>query len=953
METIDDDVEKFQEKLTALESGKPLEASLEGLSSGEADLLKLALTLREFHPPARKTNVVMAQLARITRTTEEQHAAGQMHNPSPSKRSFPSRPSWFLPLAVAGSAAIFFINCLVMLGVVIGASRLVVGYFNRLNQLQASVSEMRGLVERREQDGSWTKISPKAIIMPGTHLRTAELSSALLSLEGGNQLRMGPGTEIMLDQMDKSLRGVLITRIIQWQGKTDHQIRSSKHPSSLYEVRIPGGTLTAHGTDFTVEVDANQQTRVVVTQGTVNVSGGGSTVSVPAGKITTLTATTAPTTPAFLAQGEGVFKVIEEAISIAGQPVLFEPAFQLTNMPHDGDMVTFQGQRRPDGTVQVDRLETLVTRQQANSFRLTGSVEAFADTALVAADMVIQTNANTQFLDTIPTGKGVTIEGFVQTDGMPTAARVYESGSGQPLQFTGIVESIDTDAGIWIITGIAISISRNTSIAQGIALGDMVEVQGWFQDGDWLAGSIRPATHNDHYFDITGTVKNIDPWIINDIRLEVRTWTRIDSTIKNGDQVRIRGTILADGSWVATTIEKVQEIPDEQVTLEFIGTINSTEPWVISGISLVVDATTQIEGMLVTGTLVKVHATRLTDGNWHADSIVEIVPPGIGCVTYASIVIIKEGQLITLQDGSTIDLNEVERVEGDVEVDNVILVVKCVAADGKITYPLVKVLEDANGTPTPSFTNTPTATSTSLPASIILPNCYKITFLGTQDNGDGTSTWRYEVEELSCAKDLSNWVLELPDCSQIVNASPSPWEAVHPDPNHHLNGIKWQTGAGFERGVFTVVLSGDLTTGIPRVGAKGPDVAIGYIAGPICNLGTMTPSPTPTITLSPTITLTPTSTVKSSPTRTPKPTNPPPTQPPPPAISGPVVITENNQILTINCSGASVTVNGNNNTLALYGMCSSLIVRGNNNRITVPAGTPINNTGNGNVINQQ
>ncbi|NIP27069.1 MAG: hypothetical protein GWN55_02235, partial [Phycisphaerae bacterium] len=38
----------------------------------------------------------------------------------------------------------------------------------------------------------------------------------------------------------------------------------------------------------------------------------------------------------------------------------------------------------------------------------------------------------------------------------------------------------------------------------------------------------------------------------------------------------------------------------------------------------------------------------------------------------------------------------------------------------------------------------------------ILANCYKISFLGVTDNGNNTSTWRYRVEELACAQDLSN-----------------------------------------------------------------------------------------------------------------------------------------------------------------------------------------------------
>ncbi|HSO18718.1 MAG TPA: putative metal-binding motif-containing protein, partial [Desulfosarcina sp.] len=117
-----------------------------------------------------------------------------------------------------------------------------------------------------------------------------------------------------------------------------------------------------------------------------------------------------------------------------------------------------------------------------------------------------------------------------------------------------------------------------------------------------------------------------------------------------------------------------------------------------------------------------------------------------------------------------------------------------------------------------------------------LSNCYRITFLGVVYNIAGTSTWRYQVEEQPCAQDLSNWVLELPACVSVVNASPEPNELVNPDPNAGLSGIKWQTGAGFEIGIFEVTLNAHWEISVVNVAAKGPDVAQGEISGPSCVL---------------------------------------------------------------------------------------------------------------------
>lgn len=220
-------------------------------------------------------------------------------------------------------------------------------------------------------------------------------------------------------------------------------------------------------------------------------------------------------------------------------------------------------------------------------------------------------------------------------------------------------------------------------------------------------------------------------------------------------------------------------------------------------------------------------------------------------------------------------------------------------------------------------------------------DCYKVAFLGFTENPDETSTWTYSVEELACAQDLSNWMLEIPACATIVDASPSPWENVHPDPNFHFNGIKWQTGAGFQSGEFSVVLSGELTTGMVKYGVKGPDVSIGLVEGPVCEQSTITPVLEQTAITTATIDETPAATV-SAPTIQ------------PPASTGTILITDNDQTLTFTCSGNAVEVRGNANTITLLGSCGSITVKGNANVIYWQSGSPvITDTGNENIISQR
>ncbi|NUM45204.1 MAG: DUF11 domain-containing protein [Anaerolineales bacterium] len=121
------------------------------------------------------------------------------------------------------------------------------------------------------------------------------------------------------------------------------------------------------------------------------------------------------------------------------------------------------------------------------------------------------------------------------------------------------------------------------------------------------------------------------------------------------------------------------------------------------------------------------------------------------------------------------------------------------------------------------------------PFEVTLENGYRITFIGVSYNPNGTSTWHYHVEELPWAQDLSNWMLELYDCHTVITATPESWWLEYPDPNIGLNGIKWQ-GAGVQGSAeFSVTLDKYWVVGTNHVGAKGPDVAIGLLAGPSCN----------------------------------------------------------------------------------------------------------------------
>lgn len=146
----------------------------------------------------------------------------------------------------------------------------------------------------------------------------------------------------------------------------------------------------------------------------------------------------------------------------------------------------------------------------------------------------------------------------------------------------------------------------------------------------------------------------------------------------------------------------------------------------------------------------------------------------------------------------------------------------------------ISTVSTTTTTDTTTTTGSTTGTSTvSGGQTITLTNGYRVTFRGVSYSST-TSTWRYYVEELPVAQDLSNWVLGLPACAQVAGASPK-GELVNPDPNARISGIKWQPGGGFVQGEFSVTLNGRWAVGTTTVAVKGPDVARGALAGPSCS----------------------------------------------------------------------------------------------------------------------
>lgn len=151
----------------------------------------------------------------------------------------------------------------------------------------------------------------------------------------------------------------------------------------------------------------------------------------------------------------------------------------------------------------------------------------------------------------------------------------------------------------WTISGVTVTITDATLLEEGLVVGDTARVSGKIlEDGTWEASRIVVALQDDSAFELTGEVDDKDPWKVAGITFETREWTQIEDGIGTGDLVRVQGRILEDGTWLAYSIELVEEDEGTNPIIILIGRVISVDPWVVNGFPLNVTDDTDIQGTI-------------------------------------------------------------------------------------------------------------------------------------------------------------------------------------------------------------------------------------------------------------------------------------------------------------------------------------------------------------------
>ena len=199
-------------------------------------------------------------------------------------------------------------------------------------------------------------------------------------------------------------------------------------------------------------------------------------------------------------------------------------------------------------------------------------------------------------------------------------------------------------------------------------------------------------------FELVGPLEGMDPWVIAGTTVQTNESTQIAEGLQVGNLVRVRGTILEDGSWLAYSIEPAEEQVDPIIVL--IGRVDSVDPWMVNGITLNITADTIITGEITPGMLVRVEILLLEDGTWEVLSITPLgdVTETEGCISVvATVVSVSENEIQflgwpSLPLGSDVTIeNEAGQTGVVLSPNQPVLVVLC-PSDGQIVIVQIIVI---------------------------------------------------------------------------------------------------------------------------------------------------------------------------------------------------------------------------------------------------------------------
>jgi len=160
----------------------------------------------------------------------------------------------------------------------------------------AVLANVTGVVEvQAAPDVAWQPVTTGGHVEAGDRIRTGESSGVTLSFLDGSTTSLGSETEIAISELSSQRDGQrTMTVLYQRVGQTRNRVESKSAPGSRFQIETASAVAVAQGTEFMVDVGADDTTHVTVIDGMVTVTARQSTVVLSAGQATTVQPDQAP-----------------------------------------------------------------------------------------------------------------------------------------------------------------------------------------------------------------------------------------------------------------------------------------------------------------------------------------------------------------------------------------------------------------------------------------------------------------------------------------------------------------------------------------------------------------------------------------------------------------------------------------------------------------------------------
>ena len=264
----------------------------------------------------------------------------------------------------------------------------------------------------------------------------------------------------------------------------------------------------------------------------------------------------------------------------------------------------------------------------------------------------------------------------------------------------GAFEGVDAQGNL-IINGRTVQLAPDAEIADGLVLGQPVEVEGVLdEEGNIVAQEVEPDDEIEEVSKATrlnGVFEGIDEdtgqWMVSGTLVTVVERTDTDGLPTLGQRVKVKALLQRDGSLLAREVENKSIFgppKEDSEEVKLSGTFQGVDEegnWIVNGRRVAVDVHTRLEGSPAVGQRIRLEAQLTRDGSLRA---LEVEGQKGGPRRDKNKVkvrgtideVLDDGTLVI--DGVAVALGDLTELEGDAQVGDFVEVEALIQEDGTL-----------------------------------------------------------------------------------------------------------------------------------------------------------------------------------------------------------------------------------------------------------------------------